>query len=444
MRHRHGRRWSPTHWLRKRTQRSVFAWILLIIFGTAITVGTLLRIFGTESGWRDDFRRAETFIAQRFADAWNDPAALHALTRNTATELDATVRVLNLRNERLANAGSGDCVRPWRIAIAQRAIAQRGIGQRGIGQRGNRVGTLELCLDRRRHSHGIFLVALLLSGALLWKGAGAISRRLAKPIETLAHAATQLGDGHWHTRMQLEQHHPAESHLLAKVFNRMAERVETQISDQKTLLAAVSHELRTPLARMRLIAELGKSKSDTEHWQRIDREIDELDTLVADLLASSRMDFVTRPETKLDARDLMLRAIESARVDPTLLSLADSALSEAARKILGDATLLTRALSNLLENAKKHGGGVQAIEIDANPTQVIFTVSDDGPGLDPHDIAKVFAPFYRGVRGPSENSNTGFGLALVRRVAEWHGGSARVENREPRGARFMMVLPRSV
>jgi two-component system osmolarity sensor histidine kinase EnvZ len=105
---------------------------------------------------------------------------------------------------------------------------------------------------------------------------------------------------------------------------------------------------------------------------------------------------------------------------------------------------IKRMLTNLLENAFKHGGG--AVEVrahvggDSTAPYVVLSVLDQGPGIDPSEIEEIFNPFIRGNRART-GSGTGLGLAIVRRIAAQHGGSVELRNREGGGVEARVLLP---
>jgi signal transduction histidine kinase len=275
---------------------------------------------------------------------------------------------------------------------------------------------------------------------VLWAIAGKIARHLARPFDELARAAEALGKGDLRARVNMKQTRHGEARVLGETFNEMASRIEKQLGDQKTLLAMVSHELRTPLSRIRLLTEMSQT-DQAERRQKalaeIDEEVSALDALVSDLLASSRIDFSSGERIDLSATEVATRAVETARVDPTVLDVESAGLA-----FKGDVTLAVRALVNLLENAIRHGGKVVALRVYAHEGSVVFEVDDDGPGFAPGEEQKLFDAFYkRPARKDEEARSVGLGLTLVRRIAEAHGGRAYAEARKGGGARFGITFP---
>jgi two-component system, OmpR family, sensor kinase len=291
-------------------------------------------------------------------------------------------------------------------------------------------------------------LVLLLMLLCLWIASGAIARRLARPFDVLVGVANELGKGKLSARVDLQAVPHGEARVLGQTLNEMAARIEKQVSDQKALLAIVSHELRTPLARMRLLAEAGRTGDEVKRntsLAALDGEVDEVDALVSNLLASTRIDFGGLVMSSLDASNVALRALETARVDPSILDVSAST-----RSFEGDATLVIRAIANLLDNAATHGRKVHSLRVFSNAAHTVFEVSDDGPGISSEHLSTLFDAFQsrnaqRETRAesPAHAPSLRLGLSLVKRIAEAHGGKAYAQNRTEGGAQLAIAFPRS-
>jgi signal transduction histidine kinase len=286
-------------------------------------------------------------------------------------------------------------------------------------------------------------LSLFIAGGMLWILSGKIAWRIARPLSELVHVAEEIGAGRLRARAEVGRRHIGEIAVLARAINEMAARIEQQIADQRELLAGVSHEIRTPLARIRVLLELGRQQADgtiadapRAVLDELEREVIEIDALVGELLASARLDFAALSPRPLDGLDVARRALERAGLAPALLAAA-----EAEAPFEGDATLMARALANLLDNARRHGGGVQTLRVRARPGFVAFDVEDGGPGF-PAGAAESLAAGKRDrSNGPKPDNSLGLGLVLVRRIADAHRGTLTVGNRPEGGARATLELP---
>ena len=282
---------------------------------------------------------------------------------------------------------------------------------------------------------GTLLVSLLLVYPL--------SRSITRPIEKLTAAVEAYGRGDLAQRSGLGELKD-EVGQLARSFDVMADRIQTARRAEKELLANVSHELRTPLARMKVALELIQPPDEAvrRRLTALDEEVDELDRLIADVLTASRLDLAALPlrKVRLKATDVVEKARQraialepgspiEARVGPELMLDADEGL-------------LSRALDNLLDNARKYGNG-SPVEMEAHldGTLLLIAVRDHGPGIPEPELSHVFDPFFRGEGVRGKASGFGLGLALARRVAEAHGGTARALNVEGGGARIELRFP---
>ena len=282
---------------------------------------------------------------------------------------------------------------------------------------------------------------VLAVAAVLWIASGGIAWQLTRPLWQVARVARDIGDGRLESRLELGRH-AGELGLLSDAINDMAARIERQLRGERELLAAVSHEIRTPLGHMRILLESARDRgADPALCDELDREVLEVDRLVGQLLAGSRLDFEALDRRPLEAAELAALALDRAGLPVEIL---DVVAEETA--LVGDPTLIARALANLLDNAVRHGGGVSRLGLrpdsgDGGGGALVFEVEDRGPGFAADELPRVFESFYRGrQRG---HGSLGLGLALVQRIAAAHGGRAWAENLPGGGARVSLSLARS-
>ncbi|MDQ3368388.1 MAG: HAMP domain-containing protein, partial [Myxococcota bacterium] len=198
---------------------------------------------------------------------------------------------------------------------------------------------------------------LVIGLVMLSVGSGAIAWKLTRPLIMAVRAARDIGDGKLDTRIDASAHR-GEVRMLATAINDMAGKIQQQLSDQRQLLAAVSHELRTPLGHMRVLIETARERNDLTALAELDREVLVLDDLVGKLLASSRLEFGNLDRRPLDLGQLVTDAATTAGVAPEAIE----AVGDVAAAV--DPTLVGRAIANLLDNARVHGGGAVAVRIE--------------------------------------------------------------------------------
>ena len=285
-------------------------------------------------------------------------------------------------------------------------------------------------------SGGVGLVALLLLlFAAVAAGAWPVVRRLTRRLEALQRGVEAFGGGALHQRVPEDGRD--EVGALARSFNRAATRIEALLRSHQSLLANASHELRSPLARMKMAVSMLDSAAP-EQREGLRREIHanlaELDALVDEVLTASRLQAGQGLPRREPVELLALAAEEAARVQATV---DGDSLS-----VPGDERLLRRALRNLLENAQRYGvDGVQLQLRRGSGANVEISVCDRGPGVPEAYRERIFEPFFRLPGHAEREGGVGLGLALVRQIAQAHGGSVHCMPRDGGGSCFCLVLP---
>jgi signal transduction histidine kinase len=277
------------------------------------------------------------------------------------------------------------------------------------------------------------VVTFGLLAAAVAVGAYPVVRRATRRLERLKTGVDALGAGDLAARVKVEG--KDEVAALAASFNRSAERIEGLVTAHRSLLANASHELRSPLARIRVAAEMLGREARPGLREELERDIAELDALVDEILLASRLDAVAGLDAREDVDLLALAAEECARVD--------AALDGEPVAVHGDARLLRRLIRNLLENARRHGGG-SPVEIAVGRRAeggARLRVCDRGPGVPETERERIFEPFYRLPGAREREGGAGLGLALVRQIARKHGGEATCAARDGGGSCFEVALP---
>ncbi len=299
-----------------------------------------------------------------------------------------------------------------------------------------------------------FVWMLVLVSLAVALGAYPIIRRLTKRLEALQRGVERWGAGELGTRVPVEG--GDEVAFLAERFNQAAERIEHLLASHKALLANASHELRSPLARIRMgLALMGDDSSAQAH--EIRRSLQELDQLIDEILLASRLDAAQGEPEPMELLDLTgLAAEECARVDAELQAApacAGTGTSNSTGTGTGTGTgsqglmlrasprLLRRLLRNLLENAHRHGAGEVTLVLSLVEGEADIRVNDRGPGVPPAQRERIFEPFYRLPGASEREGSVGLGLALVKSIAQRHGGRVHCEARPGGGASFVVRLP---
>ncbi len=279
---------------------------------------------------------------------------------------------------------------------------------------------------QRQHLWIIGLVALLCY---------AFAYHLTSPVRRLRTALDRFGHGDLSARAIINR--KDELGQLAASFNQMADRIQTLLAAERRLLLDISHELRSPLARLGVAVELARSGEDRDHMlDRIQKEADRLNELVAELLQVTRVEgdpsmqkHEAVPLDELLADIVYDSLLEAQAKDCRLLLKAPAAVT-----LHGDEELIRRAVENVIRNAIRYAPPGTPIDIElrkAGDTAQI-SVRDYGPGVPEEALPRIFDPFYRVDSDRNRVSGgLGLGLAIARRSVELHRGKLTARNANP-------------
>jgi signal transduction histidine kinase len=266
------------------------------------------------------------------------------------------------------------------------------------------------------------------------------------PVEAMRRRAAQISAETPGERLPVPETRD-ELERLGSTLNEMLARLEEGLQRERDFVADAGHELRTPLALLRTELELalrhGQSEEELRDALRASvEEVDRLAQLADDLLliAHSDRDGLPLRVEPVEARELLSsvatrfqwRADEAQR--PLRLDVPNGLV------VRGDRLRLEQALSNLVDNALRHGDGSVSLRAAAANGNVELHVQDEGPGFSDGFAARAFERFSRSQPG-REGSGAGLGLSIVKMIAEAHGGTAEAANSPQGGADVCLVLP---
>ena len=294
-------------------------------------------------------------------------------------------------------------------------------------------GVLNVEAPRKRlYASAIYLFVLWLVGSalLLFTIAAAFMRNQVRAIRRLAAAAEAFGMGRDHGAIKPEG--AAEVRQAAAAFNRMQERIRRFLAQRTEMLAGVSHDLRTPLTRLRLaLAMLPVDEAQARDVGEMTGDVEEMERMVGGYLAFARGEGAEQAEpTNLSA--VLEEVAAGARRAGARVDLeAPGSLTLMLR-----ADAVKRAITNLVDNARRHARHVRLTAAANGPRQVQVMVDDDGPGIPPARRESVFRPFESGAAG-----GTGLGLTIARDIVRAHGGEIVLEESPLGGLRARIRLP---
>jgi two-component system OmpR family sensor kinase len=291
------------------------------------------------------------------------------------------------------------------------------------------------------------LVALVLSALLAWM----MSRWVAAPLKHMAEAASAVAAGDF--QHPLPTQGPSEVKSFAAAFRNMIQRVQASAIAQRDFVANVSHELKTPLTSIQGFAQalIDGAAGDQAGQQRaasvILDESKRLHRLVDDLLQLARMD-AGQGEFRREALDLKLLLegiVERFRLRQGEGGVGINADLPSFPVVIGDGDRLAQVFTNLIDNALKHSPpqGQVSLTGERGHGWVVVHISDQGPGIAPEELSRIFERFYQvdKARSGGAGRGSGLGLAISREIVRAHGGEILVQSQLGGGSRFSVRLP---
>jgi two-component system OmpR family sensor kinase len=381
------------------------------------------------------------------------------LRRNVPGEGEALLGYVNGRlygvDSSARSAPLPDSARPERWATLTRSergdletqvgtVRYLAVPIRGAGSlRGVFVVVAALGAERREVEDAVRLAAivlftvLLIASALAWLVAG----RVLAPLRLLADTARSIGETDLTRRIPVTGRDELAD--LSRTFNAMLDRLEEAFAGQRQFVSDASHELRTPITIVRGHLELLGDDPD-ERRETITLVTDELDRMsrfVDDLLLlakAERDDFLRVSQLELGALtdELLDKASALGKRRWQLESRGEAV-------IVGDRQRLTQALMGLAQNAVQHTSEGDPVWLgsDVDHHEARLWVRDSGPGVAPEDQERIFSRFARASASRRRSEGAGLGLAIVRAIAEAHGGRVLLSSRPGDGATFTLVIP---
>ena len=323
---------------------------------------------------------------------------------------------------------------------------------------GQRVGTLVPtstfgALTSMQHSFlrqvTVIIIGVTILGSLIAVVvASLLAQKIVAPVQSLAAASRRVADGDYNQRVAASG--ADELTEMANSFNTMASELERQRDLRHRSMADLAHELRTPLSVLQIELESiedGLSRPTPEVIQGLQTEVVHLGHLVEDLRTLSLMD---AGELEMDYQTVdlaeLVKEVTGRFHSPAMEKEVELTVTVLTSPLLviADDCRLAQVMINLLSNALRHApaGGKVAVSVSEEQGQALVTVQDNGEGISPEDLPRIFDRLYRADNARTRSSGgSGLGLSIVRSLIEAHGGKIWVQSQLNQGAVFGFTLP---
>jgi signal transduction histidine kinase len=275
------------------------------------------------------------------------------------------------------------------------------------------------------------LLAMALSALLAIPLAWWTARAVTRPIRLFSQAAERIGLNY--SAEPLKVAGPRELRSAAITINSMQDRLRGYIQERTAMVGAIAHDLRTPLTGLRLTAE----QAPDETRERLVTDIRRMETMISQALSFVRGETVREQRELVDLMALAASCADEAEDRGAAISIG----ARPCLPVLGEPLNLSRAISNLIENAIAYAGAVE-LEGRIETDHAVLLVRDRGAGVPEEELERVFEPFHRGE--PSRSRDTGgvgLGLTSARTIARNHGGDLGLRNRAGGGLEARLTIP---
>ncbi|QFT76583.1 HAMP domain-containing sensor histidine kinase [Erythrobacter sp. THAF29] len=260
-----------------------------------------------------------------------------------------------------------------------------------------------------------------------------VLRRITRPLALLTERLSDFSRRP-DQAVRIAESGPADTRRLIAAHNAMESRIAALLDEKDVMLGAIGHDLKTPLAALRVRIE---SVPDEVQRERMAESIEDITATLDDILTLARIGRSHGDEEPVDLGALALGVVEEFEDLDQPVTIDDPPRLPATVHV----TWLKRALRNLVGNAVRYGGTAE-VTVERNGDEALIVVADRGPGIPADRIADMFEPFTRGEASRNRaTGGAGLGLTLARAIAEQHGGSLTLQNREGGGLRAELRLP---
>ena len=275
----------------------------------------------------------------------------------------------------------------------------------------------------------------------------AVAGRVVRPVGKIAGVAREIEATDLSRRIHLDGP-PDEMRDLADTFDAMLDRLDQGVRTQRRFVEDASHELRNPLAVIRTTLDVALSEPDDAEGLRRAAEVarrtaDRMSTTVDELMALARTNAQPEQRGSVDLADVVAEVAQEYDAEASTRGVRLSWLAPSGLLVEGDRTALKRAQANLVSNALRVAPSGSVVHCRAGRADgwLWLGVRDLGHGIAPDEQALVFRRAWRDGAPTAEGEGRGLGLALVRQIAEAHGGTVSVASVPGQGASFVVWLP---